>query len=373
MYCEKCGQEIDEKNKFCPECGTPITTNKHKKKKKEKVKKPFYKRWWFWAIIIVLLFGSCSSSGDENTEETIESVSESTVTSTLDVPTTLDEAFVSMQDAIADIEEGTSTRVDEIARIAKNDAVNISDDLGNEACEYIIEIFPDFYADNETMEKTMYCGYLLEYGYKGETASLLGQDVTQAIKYVYRGAESVADDATKENLRQVEKVLVDAGLLKESNKPTEQNPDESESNASAGEKNALRAALNYLDSSAFSYSGLVKQLEYEGYTTDEATYAVNNCGADWSEQALLSAKSYLNYTAFSYSGLIEQLKYEGFSVEEATYGVDNCGADWFEQAAKCAQNYLECSAFSRSGLIDQLEFEGFTNEQAVYGVDQTGL
>ena len=83
--------------------------------------------------------------------------------------------------------------------------------------------------------------------------------------------------------------------------------------------------------------------------------------------------SYLDHRdvvlAFSYSGLIEQLEYEGFSTSEATYAADNCGADWNEQAAKKAREYLDFMSFSRSGLIEQLEFEGFTRSQAEYGVN----
>ncbi len=75
---------------------------------------------------------------------------------------------------------------------------------------------------------------------------------------------------------------------------------------------------------------------------------------------------------FSYTGLIEQLEYEGFTNDQATYGVDNSGANWNEQAAKSAKSYLEYSSFSREGLIEQLEYEGFTHEQAVYGVQQNG-
>ncbi len=86
------------------------------------------------------------------------------------------------------------------------------------------------------------------------------------------------------------------------------------------------------------------------------------------KNALSKAEDYLGYTAFSYSGLIEQLKFEGFSDEEATYAVDNCGADWNEQAAIKAQDYLDYSSFSRSSLLEQLIFEGFTNEQAEYGI-----
>ena len=78
----------------------------------------------------------------------------------------------------------------------------------------------------------------------------------------------------------------------------------------------------------------------------------------------------MDYSAFSYNGLIEQLEYEGFSSEEAKYGADNCNADWNEQAAKKAKEYLEYSSFSRSGLIDQLVYEGFTQSQAEYGVSK---
>lgn len=90
------------------------------------------------------------------------------------------------------------------------------------------------------------------------------------------------------------------------------------------------------------------------------------------KNALSKANSYLNYSAFSYSGLIEQLEFEGFSNEDATYAVDNCGADWNEQAAIKAQEYLDYDSFSRSGLIEQLEFEGFAKEQAEYGVTEVG-
>ena len=91
------------------------------------------------------------------------------------------------------------------------------------------------------------------------------------------------------------------------------------------------------------------------------------------KQASLMAKEYLDYSAFSRSGLIKQLEYEGFSKEDATYGVDTSNVDWMEQASLMAKEYLEYSAFSRSGLISQLQYEGFTIEQATYGVDSVGL
>ena len=76
--------------------------------------------------------------------------------------------------------------------------------------------------------------------------------------------------------------------------------------------------------------------------------------------------------AFSYTGLIKQLEFEKFSNSEATYAADNCGADWNEQAAKKAKSYMNTMSFSRDGLIKQLEFEGFTKAQAEYGATAVG-
>ena len=90
------------------------------------------------------------------------------------------------------------------------------------------------------------------------------------------------------------------------------------------------------------------------------------------KNALQTAKDYLTVMGFSYTGLIEQLEYEGYSSEEATYGADNCGADWNEQAVKVAQDYIDTMPFSRQELIEQLVYEGFTSEQAEYGVSGVG-
>jgi len=90
------------------------------------------------------------------------------------------------------------------------------------------------------------------------------------------------------------------------------------------------------------------------------------------KNALRKAKDYLRLMAFSHSGLVKQLEYEGFSSSEAIYGADNCGADWNEQAVKKAAEYLNMMAFSRSDLIRQLEHEGFTSSQATYGASQNG-
>jgi hypothetical protein len=91
------------------------------------------------------------------------------------------------------------------------------------------------------------------------------------------------------------------------------------------------------------------------------------------KNALGKAESYLSVSAFSRTGLIKQLEFEKFSKADATWAVDHVKANWKEQAAKKAAQYLETQSFSHQGLVDQLVFEGFTAAEAEYGVTKAGL
>ncbi|MBX6751763.1 MAG: Ltp family lipoprotein [Micromonosporaceae bacterium] len=145
------------------------------------------------------------------------------------------------------------------------------------------------------------------------------------------------------------------------------------SGATVSQQQAIAAARSYLNVLPFSRSGLIDQLEFEGFSTADATFAVDQLDVDWKEQAVRMARNYLDVQAFSRSGLIHQLEFEGFSTAEATYGVDQLGVDWKEQAARMARTYLEIFSFSRAELLSQLEFEGFTRAEAEYGVASVGL
>ena len=134
----------------------------------------------------------------------------------------------------------------------------------------------------------------------------------------------------------------------------------------------------YDDSEAFVFEN--GELTYEAFPeaksisgkTEENDSSISSSTSIGEQNALKKAQSYLSSMNFSRSGLIEQLEYEGFSLEEATYAVDNVGADWYEQAAGKAERYLKYMSFSRSRLIDQLVYDGFTQEEANYGAQAVG-
>lgn len=102
------------------------------------------------------------------------------------------------------------------------------------------------------------------------------------------------------------------------------------------------------------------------------TYVSTSVAAPTSDrsQATSMAKSYLRSQGFSKSGLVEQLEYEGFPHSAAVYGATHAGANWLTQAVLVAKSYLRSQSFSRSGLTEQLEYEGFTHYQAAYGVSR---
>lgn len=87
-----------------------------------------------------------------------------------------------------------------------------------------------------------------------------------------------------------------------------------------------------------------------------------------------AVENYLNVLNFSRQGLIEQLEYEGYSTSEATAAVDAYNVDWNQQAAGSASTYISIYPdFTRSELIEQLEYEGYTSSQAAYAADSVGL
>lgn len=100
-------------------------------------------------------------------------------------------------------------------------------------------------------------------------------------------------------------------------------------------------------------------------TTEKTTVSAESFGEI---NAKKKAKDYIDLMAFSYNGLVKQLEFENFTHEEAVYGADNCGADWKEEAVEKAKNYLDMYGMSRQGLKDQLLFEEFTDEEAEYAL-----
>ena len=92
-------------------------------------------------------------------------------------------------------------------------------------------------------------------------------------------------------------------------------PDETD-----GQQAARELATKYLGFAAFSSSGLIRQLTLEGFSEDDASYAVFVINVDWNDQALKRATKILGRSESpTRDVLIEQLLYEGFTLEQAEF------------------------------------------------------
>lgn len=97
--------------------------------------------------------------------------------------------------------------------------------------------------------------------------------------------------------------------------------------ATENQQKALDKANEYVDTLPLSRKGLIKQLEYDGYTTDVATYAADNCIANWNKEAKEMAEQYMDSTTYTYKDMVQQLETEGFTKEQAKFGAKAVGLE----------------------------------------------
>ena len=282
----------------------------------------------FIVFIVVIIIIISSNSGDkqqQNVDETASNVVETAANVVIDAMSFWVDA--SQEIAISDEEL--------IERLGEPESVDEWNYINSETKVPIKTLYYDdntyaYHFNSGVLQRIKIEDVEIPYANKKEIPSLFGLNG-------YANAKVVADTGVAyrvENcgVRQLWVQIMDKNNLKtiaiDYGTAFIDGASESKSDAKTetmGQKNALKQAKSYLDLSAFSHDGLIEQLEYEGYSTEDATYAADNCGADWREQSVKAAESYLDLSAFSRSGLIEQLMYEGFSKEDAEYGVTQNG------------------------------------------------
>lgn len=328
LICPRCGKAFTQKEKKCPHCGlknnlklcktcgaTIAKSAKHCPKCGAKNAKPIFKRVWFWILIIILIgimlsVSKMSSNSTEPSNATIKASDErkpSTAVTSIDdiIGTWTFDCYIDY-----DTKEKTS------ANAAGN---NIRLELYDDHTGVIITSTGEKSSELRwSYTKTDNDGdYMYSVG-KGNALLVCTQRTAVDALSEYKGKLIVLSDDAAMVFVKDENAEQSNNLEKTSSSKTET----STAYVSEGKKNALAQANSYLNAMAFSYTGLREQLEYEGYSTEEATYAVDNCGAHWSEQAVRKAEEYIKSMSFSKSGLIEQLEYEGFTHDQAVYGAD---------------------------------------------------
>lgn len=111
---------------------------------------------------------------------------------------------------------------------------------------------------------------------------------------------------------------------------------------------------------------------YEGEKIN-IIYSLGKKPTNGEVNALRKAESYSKTMNMSRQGIYNQLtsSIEGFSDEEAQYAIDNVKADWDKNALEKAKSYQQTMSMSKNAIYNQLtsSIEGFTNEEAQYAID----
>ena len=135
------------------------------------------------------------------------------------------------------------------------------------------------------------------------------------------------------------------------------------------EKNATKAAIKELNGYIFSSQKEIEdQLKENGYTADEIKFAMDNCGADWKEQAIIQAMMHLAAGGNSKANVISVMKYEGYSDEYAEYAANYEKLDYYEQALYDAV-YLRYTytqyggSGTRESTKEMLEYDEYTEDE----------
>ena len=244
MKCKKCGNEFSGNS--CPHCGTPAPKQTPQKdngtlcmilgilglvftlscfgwifaiaaivigRKCKDTQTPGRRKVGMITSIIalsltVLILIAAAVSGDDNTAET-EQTEIATEIESIETEVATTEAEPAPETETVP-EANTSAMVDYIAAEAQKSANQAAtDEKRDEAIDFIASAYPEYFSDNDTMEHALYYGYYLEFAYDINESQYaeLGMDVEQAVKYVYRGTETVEDKHVQENLRQIAEIL----------------------------------------------------------------------------------------------------------------------------------------------------------------------
>lgn len=135
------------------------------------------------------------------------------------------------------------------------------------------------------------------------------------------------------------------------------------------QREAAECAQKHLEVGV-SKAKLTQALLDEGYSEEDAIYAIEIFNIDWMEMARGTAEFYTYYMPFSYQGMIDHLKYMEFTDEQAQYGADSVDVDWDAMAKKYIEKYYMYHTYSEEELIAELTKAGFSEAQAKAGIKE---
>lgn len=98
-------------------------------------------------------------------------------------------------------------------------------------------------------------------------------------------------------------------------------PDEkSDKKISKKLKKIVKKASWYVENTSSSRMEIIAILRKMEYSMEDCLAAIDSLNVNWNNQAKKAADNYLKITKFSKDELISQLQFDGFTLEEAQFG-----------------------------------------------------
>ncbi len=290
-FCKFCGEEIEKDSIVCPKCGRQLkivkkeekSTSNQKDDEYDEKSKFYAKKWFMWVMLIlfapvgIFLMWKFHPEMKKNTK-IILTIVFAILFLIIAIGSAGDEATT---DSGSSYNSGSNTTSKVKAEV---EVIDFSSMQENEILSWC-------------KENNLNCNFKREYSDIVPKDGFISQSVN-------------ASEKVSENTR----ITITYSLGKQ---PTN------------GQKNALKKAETYSTVMHMSKKGIYNQLtsEYgEGFTAEEAQYAIDNLKADWNANALATAKNYQEMMSMSKNAIYQQLTSEygeGFTAEEAQYAIDH--------------------------------------------------
>ena len=163
------------------------------------------------AMLLSLTLTACGNDKEQNAETTQVPQPSATVEVSKEPATAAEEEQSADLAPTAEPEHGTTAYLEYLMAKAKAAASTATKEDLQEAVDWLRDNPQGYFNGLDNMEKTLYYGRLLECKYMqtGNQFEKIGWQAQKTVKYVYRGAESITDEVTHNNLLKLQEMAAE--------------------------------------------------------------------------------------------------------------------------------------------------------------------
>lgn len=138
---------------------------------------------------------------------------------------------------------------------------------------------------------------------------------------------------------------------------------------------AVKKAKFYIEKRNLSRLGAIDTMnKYCKFIESDVLYAVDNCGADWGQEAIDYIQEWLDVgSGYCYYTMVKRMKGDWFTNEDIEYALNNMKIDWVAEAGKKIASLLESSAYSAVEVTNFMTRAGFAEADTMAALNHTHI